>query len=101
MARSGGIQVMYMTGSDNDSRLTLTACELSDGKEVKDVFGRPGAHVGVGSARLRPLAAHCVGCPAADPNLENWTTVPSLYSVNIAECDVKPQPTNLHIKCNI
>ena len=24
----------------------------------------------------------------------NWTTVPSLYSWNIAECDVKPQPIN-------
>ena len=24
----------------------------------------------------------------------NWTTVPLLYSWNIAECDVKPQPTN-------
>ena len=30
---------------------TLTACGPSDGKEVKDVFGRPGAHIGVGSAR--------------------------------------------------
>ena len=34
-----------------DSRLTLTACGPSDGKEVKDVFGHPGARVGVGSAR--------------------------------------------------
>ena len=25
---------------------------------------------------------------------ENWTTVLSLYSWNITECDVKPQPTN-------
>ena len=25
----------------------------------------------------------------------NWTTVPSLHSWNITECDVKPQPTNL------
>ena len=30
---------------------TLTACGPSDGKEVKDVFGRPGARVGEGSAR--------------------------------------------------
>ena len=29
----------------------LTACGPSDGKEVKDIFGRPGARVGVGSAR--------------------------------------------------
>ena len=42
---------------------------------------------------LRPLAAHGVWCPAAGQNLENWTTVPSLYSWNIAECDVKPQTT--------
>ena len=42
----------------------------SDGKEVKDVFGRPGARVGVGSARLRPLAAHGFVCPAAGLNLE-------------------------------
>ena len=34
-----------------DSPLTLTACGPSDGKEVKDVFGRPGARVDVGSAR--------------------------------------------------
>ena len=33
-----------------DSRLTLTVCGPSDGKEVKDVFWRPGARVGVGSA---------------------------------------------------
>ena len=31
--------------------LTLTACGPSDGKELKDVFGRPGARVEVGSAR--------------------------------------------------
>ena len=31
--------------------VTLTACGPSDGKEVKDVFGRPGACVRVGSAR--------------------------------------------------
>ena len=28
-----------------------TTCGPSDGKEVKDVFGRPGARVEVGSAR--------------------------------------------------
>ena len=33
------------------SPLSLTACGPSDGKEVKDVFGRPGARVDVGSAR--------------------------------------------------
>ena len=55
-----------------DSRHTLTACESCDGKEVKDVCVRPGARVGVGSARQRPLAAHGVGCPAASQNLETW-----------------------------
>ena len=39
----------------------LTACGPSDGKEVKDVFGRPGARVDIGSARKRSLAAHGVG----------------------------------------
>ena len=38
-------------GDYMDRPLTLTACGPSDDKEVKDVFGRPGARVGVGSAR--------------------------------------------------
>ena len=29
-----------------DSRLALTVCGSSDDKEVKDVFGRPGALIG-------------------------------------------------------
>ena len=38
------------------------------------------------------------GCPAAGQHLETyWTSVPSLYSWNIAECDVKPQSTTLNI----
>ena len=41
-----------------------------DVKDVEDVFGRPGARVGVGSACLRPVAAHGVGYPAAGQNLE-------------------------------
>ena len=45
-------------------------CGPSDGKEVKDVFGRPGARVGVGSAGNRPLAFHGVGCLAAGLILE-------------------------------
>ena len=82
-ARRGGVEVAGWT-VDRKTRVrfphTLTACGPSDGKEVKDVFGRPGARVGVGSVCLRPLADHGVGCPAAGQNLENWTTVPSLYS---------------------
>ena len=73
MARRGGVEVAGWTLDGRpgfDSRLTLTACGPSDGKELKDVFGRPGARVGEGSARLRPLAVHGVGCPAAGQNLE-------------------------------
>ena len=32
--------------------------------------------------------------PGSRSKFGNWTTVPSLYSWNIAECDVQPQPTN-------
>ena len=32
--------------------------------------------------------------PGSRSKFGNWPTVPSLYSWNIAECDVKPQPTN-------
>ena len=49
-----------------------TACEPSDGKEVKDVFRRPGASNRLDLARKRPLAVHGVGCPAAGLNLETW-----------------------------
>ena len=38
--------------------------------KTKGVFWRPGACVGVGSARQRPLAAHGVRCPVACLNLE-------------------------------
>ena len=50
-ARRGGAEVAGWIGrSGFDFRLTLTAHGPSDGKEVKDVFGRPGARVKVGSA---------------------------------------------------
>ena len=39
-------------------------------KEVKDVFGRPGARVGVDLALFSPLAAHGVGYPAAGQNFQ-------------------------------
>ena len=45
-------------------------CGSSDGKEVKDVLRHPGARVRVGSACQRPLAAHCIRCPAAGLNCE-------------------------------
>ena len=31
--------------------------------------------------------------PGSRTKFENWTSVPSLYIWNIAECDVKPQQT--------
>ena len=52
-ARCGGIEVAGWTVDRTiqfDSRHTLTTCGPSNGKEVKDIFGRPGAHVRVGSA---------------------------------------------------
>ena len=54
LARRGGVEVAGWTldrRSGFDSRHALTVCGPSDGKEVKDVFRRPGARVGVGSAR--------------------------------------------------
>ena len=69
MARRGGVEVAGWT-VDREIRVrlpaALTACGPSDGKEVKDVFGRPGTRVGVGSARKRPLAAHGVGARQQD-----------------------------------
>ena len=59
-ARRGGVEVADWTVDEFDSLHTLIACGTSDDKEVKDVFGRSSARVGVGSARLRPLAAHGV-----------------------------------------
>ena len=47
-----GVLLVEVAGRtvDQEIRVTLTACGPSNGNEVKDVFGRPGAHVGVGSA---------------------------------------------------
>ena len=53
-----------------DSRRILTVGGPSDGKEVKYVFGRPGARVGVGSVCKRPLTFRDVWCPAAGLYLE-------------------------------
>ena len=39
--------------------------------------------------------------PGSRSKFGNCTTVPSLYSWNIAECDVKPQPTNQPTIMNI
>ena len=36
--------------------------------------------------------------PGSRSKFENWTSVPSLYSWNIAECDVKPQSTTTTTK---
>ena len=54
MGHRGGVEVVGWTVDRRirfDIRLTVTAFGPSDDKEVKDVFGRPGARVGVGSAR--------------------------------------------------
>ena len=63
-ARQGGVEVAGWT-VDREIRVRLpaafTACGPSNRKEVKNVFGRPGTRVGVGSAFKRPLAAHGVG----------------------------------------
>ena len=53
-ARRGGAEVAGWTLDRKirvHSPLTLTAWGPSDGKEVKDIFRRPGACVEVGSAR--------------------------------------------------
>ena len=54
IARRGGAEVAGLT-LDRKIRVLfpayLTTCGPSDGKEVKDLFGRPGARVEVGSAR--------------------------------------------------
>ena len=36
----------------------------------------------------------CPWVPGSRSKFGNWTSVPSLYSWNIAKCDVKPQSTN-------
>ena len=85
-ARRGGVEVAGWTldrRSGFNSRYTLTACWPSNGKEVKDVSGRPCARVEVGSACQRPLAAHGVGCPAAGQNLETGHL--SCHYIHVAE----------------
>ena len=50
-----------------DSRLpSARAGPLMVRNEVKDIFGRPGTRVEVGSARKRPLAAHGVDARQQD-----------------------------------
>ena len=75
-----------------DSRHSLTACGSSDGKMVKDIYGRPGTRVGVVSARLRPLAAHGVGCLTAGLNLETGQL--SQHSIAEISLNVTLNPTN-------
>ena len=102
--RPAAVAKMLRTGlwigwSGFDSQHSLTACGLSGGKEVEDVFGRPGARIGVGSARSRPLAAHDVGYPAVG---QNWETG-QLSRHYIAEISLSTtlnhnQPTNQELR---
>ena len=72
IARRGGAEVAGWTLDRKirvRSPLTLTACGPSNGKEVKDVFGRPGARVEVGYT-LKTPSCPWRGCPAAGQNLE-------------------------------
>ena len=64
-------------------------------RRLKMSSRHPGARVRVGSARLTPLAAHGIGCPAAGQNLETG----QLARHNIAEISLNvtldhSQPTN-------
>ena len=49
--RGSGLDCGSVRRPGFDSLLNLIACGPSEGKEVKDVFGRPGARVRVDSAR--------------------------------------------------
>ena len=55
LARRGGAEVAGLDFGSEDPgsvpRLPSPRVDPSDGKELKDVFGRPGARVEVGSAR--------------------------------------------------
>ena len=51
----------------------------------------------IGRLKTPSCPKHCM--PGSRSKFGNWTTVPSLYSWNIAECDVKPQPTNNVTSC--
>ena len=64
-----------------------------------------------GKRRLRTSRCPCRGrlgtldpylpmawVPGSRSKFGNWTSVPSLYSWNIAECDVKPQSTTTYIR---
>ena len=93
--RSGvGRATRYTTGDLLDRSVSFEPKAFIDPEtetEVKDIFGRPGARVGVGSARLRPLAVHGVWCPAAGLNLETG----QLSRHYIAEVTLNHnQPTN-------
>ena len=70
----------------------LMARRLKTSSDVKDVFGCPGARLGT----LKTPSCLWYWVPGSRSKFSNWTTVPSLYSGNIADWKVKPQPTNHH-----
>ena len=58
-----GYMYCILKGREFESRRTLAMCRcMFNDKEVKDILGRKGARIKVGSARLRPLSTdHGVG----------------------------------------
>ena len=73
-----------------DPRRTPTSCAPSNGNEVKDVFGRPGARVMVG---MTLAAQGFFRVPGLSHEIllqiSHWTTCLVTVCLNIAERDVK------------
>ena len=97
LARRGGVEVAGWT-LDRTIRVRFPAYPhhvlalwWQGGKRRLRTFRCPG--------RGRPGTLKTPSCPwrwvpGSRLKFGNWTSVPSLYSWNIAECDVKPQSTN-------
>ena len=71
----GGVEVEGWTVDREilvDSRYDLMACGPSDGKEVKDVFGRPGARVGERVGTLKTSNCWWRLVPGSRSKLGNW-----------------------------
>ena len=90
MYLGGGVEVQQLDCRSEDPGSIPGISSPRGPFDGKEVFGRPGACVRVSSARQIPLAAHTVG---SRQQVYIWklATVPSKYSRNITEYDVKPQ----------